>query len=175
MVISCAPQRVFTALVAQRPKAAEPPALFIRSTMMPSITRKIRMEMSMALIMPTPSPAPTKFTTICQGWKFASSRAPARQPRNREEYTSLLIRARAMATTGGNRAQPVATKPLPSLVTFAMTSAITTIASAIKYAILVPFFSIRVIYLLRFGAFILLANSTFCQVLSDTFHYFNKL
>ena len=155
MVSSCAPRRVVTALEAQRPKAAEPPALFIRSTMMPSITRKIRMEMSMALIMPTPSPAPTKFTTICQGWKFASSRAPARQPRNREEYTSLLIRARAMATTGGNRAHPVAMKPLPSLVTFAMTRAITTIASAIKYAILVPFFSIRVIYLLRFGSFML--------------------
>ena len=58
-----------------------------------------------------------------------------------------------MATTGGNRAQPVATKPLPSLVTFAMTSAITTIASAMKYAILVPFFSIRVIYLLKFWFF----------------------
>ena len=57
----------------------------------------------MALIMPTPSPAPTKFTTICQGWKLASSRAAATQPRNREEYTSLLMRASAIATTGGEQ------------------------------------------------------------------------
>ena len=40
---SCAPMRDFTAFLAQRPKAAEPPALFIRSTMIPRTTRKIRM------------------------------------------------------------------------------------------------------------------------------------
>ena len=142
MVSSCAPTRDLTAFLAQRPNAAEPPALFIRSTMMPRTTRKIRMEMSMALIMPTPSPAPMKFTTVCQGSKSASSRAPTRQPRNREEYTSLLIRARAMATTGGNRAQPVVTKPEPSLATLAMTSATTTTARATPYAIFVLFFSI---------------------------------
>ena len=47
-----------------------------------------------------------------------------------------------MATTGGNRAQPVATKPEPSLLTLAMIRATITTASAIKYAILVLFFSI---------------------------------
>ena len=55
----------------------------------------------------------------------------------------LTDEASAIATMGGNNAQPVATKPEPSLATLAMTSAITTIASATKYAIRVPFFSIR--------------------------------
>ena len=142
MVIICAPERVFTDFLAQRPKAAEPPALFIRSTMMPRMTRKIKMEMSMALIIPTEPLAPMKLMAVFQGSKSASSRAPTRQPRNKEEYTSLLIRARAIATTGGNSAQPVATKPEPSLVSFAMTRATITIASAVKYAIFVPFFSI---------------------------------
>ena len=116
------------------------------------------MEMSMALIMPTFSPAPMKLTTICQGEKFASSRAAARHPRNREEYTSLLIRASAIATTGGNSAQPVASKPEPSFVSLAMTRAITTTIRAMPYAILVLFFSITVIYLLKFGSVILLVS-----------------
>ena len=42
-VENCAPAREWMWVEAQRPKAAEPPALFIRATRMPSITRKIRM------------------------------------------------------------------------------------------------------------------------------------
>ena len=112
------------------------------------------------LIRPTPEllSAPMRLTTICQGEKFASSRAAARHPRNREEYTSLLIRASAIATTGGNSAQPVAWKPEPSFVSLAMTRAITTTIRAMPYAILVLFFSITVIYLLKFGIAILLVS-----------------
>ena len=39
-VANCAPARVWMWVEAQRPNAALPPALFIRATRMPSITRK---------------------------------------------------------------------------------------------------------------------------------------
>ena len=42
-VANCAPARVWMWVDAHRPKAALPPALFIRATRMPSITRKTRM------------------------------------------------------------------------------------------------------------------------------------
>ena len=42
MVANWAPALDLILLLAQRPKAAEPPARFIRDTMTPKITRKIR-------------------------------------------------------------------------------------------------------------------------------------
>ena len=39
------------------------------------------------------------------------STAPTTMPMNREEYTSLVMRARPMATTGGSRDQKVAYRP----------------------------------------------------------------
>ena len=39
--------------------------------------------------------------------KLEYSRPPTRMPMNREEYTSLVIRARAMAMTGGSRDRAV--------------------------------------------------------------------
>ena len=45
LVASSAPALVLILLLAQRPKAAEPPALFIRHTIAPRITRKIRIPM----------------------------------------------------------------------------------------------------------------------------------
>ena len=43
MVAICTPIFDFTCLEAQRPKAAEPPALFISETMLPNTTRNTRM------------------------------------------------------------------------------------------------------------------------------------
>ena len=42
MVASCAPTLVLICLEAQRPKADEPPAVFIMATMMPKSTKKIK-------------------------------------------------------------------------------------------------------------------------------------
>ena len=42
MVASCAPTLVLICFDAQRPNAAEPPALFIMATMMPKSTRNIK-------------------------------------------------------------------------------------------------------------------------------------
>ena len=46
MVASCAAQRLLTCFLAQRPNAAEPPPLFMTSTMMPRIIRKMMMPIS---------------------------------------------------------------------------------------------------------------------------------
>ena len=100
----------------------------------------------------------TSWTTVSQGWKLLTSSAPTRQPRNREEYTSLLIRASTMATMGGSRDQKVPAKGVaastisPSTskegsgaslnVTPSTISSTIKTASATRYAIFVLFFSI---------------------------------
>ena len=99
----------------------------------------------------------TSCTSVSQGRKLLTSRAPTRQPRNREEYTSLLIRASTMATMGGSRDQKVPANGVaaPSTMMGAslnvkprIASSTTKTPSATKYAILVLFFSMCVIYLL---------------------------
>ena len=69
---------------------------------------------------------------------------------DRQRFYERLVESDVLPTTSqpspdafAQLFNQVATKPEPSLATLAMTSAITTIASAIKYAIRVPFFSIR--------------------------------
>ena len=169
MVISCAPPRVFTDFLAQRPKASEPPVLFIRSTMMPRMTRNTMMAMlpESETVVTIPLSPSTSCTSVSQGAKLLTSRAPTRQPRNREEYTSLLIRASTMATMGGSRDQKVPANGVvaPSMrmgaslyVTPRMASSTTKIPSATKYAILVLFFSMDVIYLLTICSFIILVR-----------------
>ena len=169
MVISCAPARDLTVFFAQRPKASEPPVLFIRSTMMPSTTRKTMMAMlpESATVVTIPLSPSTSCTSVFQGWKLLTSRAPTRQPRNREEYTSLLIRASTMATMGGSRDQKVPANGVVASSTMMgaslnviprMASSTTKIPSATKYAILVLFFSMCVIYLLTNCSFIILAR-----------------
>ena len=174
MVISCAPARVLTAFFAQRPNASEPPVLFIRSTMMPRTTRNTMMAMLPAseTVVTIPLSPSTSWTTVSQGWKLLTSSAPTRQPRNREEYTSLEIRASTMATMGGSRDQKVPAKGVVASIISPSTSSVGSGASlnmtpritsstiktpsATKYAILVLFFSIVEIYLLMiYGAPIL--------------------
>ena len=156
MVISCAPARDLTDLVAQRPKAAEPPPLFIRSTMMPSSTRNITMEKSALATMPRSPDAIS--ITVFQGLNWVYSRVPTSTPINREEYTSLLISASTIATTGGSRDQMVPANGVaastispstsktgsgaPLNVMPSTTSSTTNTPSATRYAILVLFFSI---------------------------------
>ena len=90
---------------AQRPKAAEPPEALIRATMMPSSTRNRKMPAlpAMASIMPLLM----MVSSVSTGAKLDWNSAPTRMPINRDEYASLVIRARTMATTGGTRAQKV--------------------------------------------------------------------
>ena len=70
MVISCAPPRVLTDFLAQRPNASEPPVLFIRSTMMPSTTRNTMMAMLPAsdTVVTMPLSPSTSWTSVSQGW-----------------------------------------------------------------------------------------------------------
>ena len=52
-------------------------------------------------------PSWNAWSTVPSKLKLEYSSPPIRMPINREEYTSLVIRARAMAITGGSRAQGV--------------------------------------------------------------------
>ena len=48
------------------------------------------------------------FNTVPSNWKSVENKAPTKIPTNRELYTSFVINARAIATTGGIRDQNVA-------------------------------------------------------------------
>ena len=90
---------------AQRPKAAEPPALFIRATRMPSITRKIRMPtllLSDNLATMPPSSLKNRVLMASSRLPLAYSSAPDAMPTSREVYTSLVFSASTMAITGGS-------------------------------------------------------------------------
>ena len=52
-------------------------------------------------------PSSNTWRTVPSKEKLEYSRPPARMPMNREEYTSLVISARAMAMMGGTKAQKV--------------------------------------------------------------------
>ena len=124
MVAICAPIFVLMCFDAQRPKAAEPPALFISDTIEPSTTRNTimptfhgldRHEMSPYCLASEPVPTvslsrcvkkPSKPVPIDILYKIA----PSTMPMNSDEYTSLVFSASAMATTGGRRDQIVPIK-----------------------------------------------------------------
>ena len=101
-----APTRVRMFFSAQRPKAAEPPEALTRATMMPSSTRNKKMPALPS--MADTSPSLTMVSRVATGAKLHWNSAPTRMPMKREEYASLVIRARTMATMGGTRAQKVA-------------------------------------------------------------------
>ena len=131
MVAICAPIFVLMCFDAQRPKAAEPPALFMSDTIEPSTTRKTiiptfhgsdRHEMSPYCLASEPVPTvslsrcvkkPSKPVPIDILYKIA----PSTMPMNSDEYTSLVFNANAMATTGGRRDQIVPMK-LKSIIFF---------------------------------------------------------
>ena len=80
-----APTRVFTWVSAQRPKAAEPPALFISATMIPSRIRNRKMPTFQASATPEIRPSLMMVSSAPMGEKFAASRPPTTMPRKREE------------------------------------------------------------------------------------------
>ena len=88
------------------PNAALPPALLISETSAPRITRNI----NMPAVPETAdiSPSLTILSSAVTGFQLAARSPPRTIPINREEYTSFVIRARAMATSGGTNAQNVA-------------------------------------------------------------------
>ena len=124
IVAICAPIFVVMCFDAQRPKAAEPPALFISDTIEPRMTRNTimptfhgldRHEMSPYCLASEPVPTvslsrcvkkPSKPVPIDILYKIA----PSTMPMNSDEYTSLVFNANAMATTGGRRDQIVPIK-----------------------------------------------------------------
>ena len=103
-----APTRVRMFFSAQRPKAAEPPEALTRATMMPRSTRNRNKKMPALPSMADTSPSLTMVSRVATGAKLHWNSAPTRMPMKREEYASLVIRARTMATMGGTRAQKVA-------------------------------------------------------------------
>ena len=120
-VTICAERRLFTRCVAHSAKAAEPPALFMRATMVPSMTRKMSMPTfqlsAMECMMPYDaalSPSPTVSLSRCMmkpsrpvPLPMAKKTAPMTTPMKREEYTSLVMRASVMATMLGTSDQNV--------------------------------------------------------------------
>ena len=95
---------------AQRPKAAEPPALFIRATRMPSMTRNTRMPtllLSDSLAIMPPSLWKKRVFRASSRFPLAYSSAPEAMPTSREVYTSLVFRASTMAMTGGSSEKKV--------------------------------------------------------------------
>ena len=124
IVAICAPIFVLMCFEAQRPKAADPPALFIsdtiepkttRNTMMPTFHGSDRQEIRPYCLASAPVP-----TVSLSKWVKKPSKpvpidmlyniAPSTMPMNNEEYTSLVFSASAMATTGGRRDQIVPMK-----------------------------------------------------------------
>ena len=82
-VASIAPARVLICAFAQRPKAADPPVLLIKATIMPRITRKIKIP---ALEETAPINHSFIMTSIVfRGLKEVASKPPTRIPINREE------------------------------------------------------------------------------------------
>ena len=107
---NCAPARLWMWVEAQRPKAAEPPALFISATRMPSMTRKARMPTlpeSDSLVIMTPSSLKNRVFSASSRLPLAYSSAPEAMPTNSEVYTSLVFSASTMAMTGGSREKKV--------------------------------------------------------------------
>ena len=108
---SCAPILVLIRLDAHLPNAAEPPALFISATNIPSITRKIRIPIFQLLAsLNTIPPLSLKNMVfiISSRLPLLYSSAPTIIPVNSDEYTSFVINASAIATTGGSNANTVA-------------------------------------------------------------------
>ena len=103
-----APILVFTCFEAHLPNAAEPPALLMRATIMPSNTRNIK-------IPALPETAEIKPSVVIlsiawMGLKFLTDkRPPTKIPTKSEEYTSLVIRASPIAIIGGKSDQSVPT------------------------------------------------------------------
>ena len=117
-VASCAPTRVWIFSSAQRPKAALPPAKLTSATMMPSRTRKRKMPALSATAVTRPSL--TIMSIVAMGEKLQANSAPITTPMKREEYASLVISARVMATMGGTSAQKVPTNCMMFLLSCAL-------------------------------------------------------
>ncbi len=88
MVANWAPTRLWMCRDAHAPKAAEPPTLFIRATIIPRMTRKIRMptlpEPDSLETIP-PSSLKSRVLIVSSRLPFAYSRAPVTIPTNKEE------------------------------------------------------------------------------------------
>ena len=111
MVASWAPMRVLMCSLAHWPNAADPPTRFISATRIPSTTRNTRIptfQLSASLVTMPPSSWKNMVFIISSRLPLLYSSAPVRMPINRDEYASLVIRARAMATTGGSSDHTVA-------------------------------------------------------------------
>ena len=99
---------------AQRPNAAEPPDLLINATIIPSKTRnkKIPAVSEIAEIRPSLMMVSIVFAKnglIPEGLvgKPTTNMAPIKTPAKSEEYASLVMRAKTMATSGGTKAHGV--------------------------------------------------------------------
>ena len=103
---SKAPRRDLIRFVAQFPYAAEPPDFVISPTMIPSMTRKIKIPRFHGS--PTYSVITWKIdSSVRTILKLVKSSAPAMIPINKEEYTSLVISAKTIAIRGGSSAKGV--------------------------------------------------------------------
>ncbi len=91
--------RIFFA--AHSPYAADPPALFMRHTIVPRTTRKISIPTFHSSASEGIKPSENIALKELRGLKLAYSKAPLTIPMKRELYTSLVTRARTMAITGG--------------------------------------------------------------------------
>ena len=109
-VAICAPARDLMRFSAQRPNAAAPPERFISTTSVPSRITKTRMRACEPSVMPAIRP-PLSWNSIV--WNASSAlppayrNAPTATPMNSEEYTSFVMNASVMATSGGSRDQKV--------------------------------------------------------------------
>ena len=111
--VSSAPILVFILPDAHSPNALEPPALFIIDTIIPSMTRNMSMPI-LDLSDNTPSSPSSNMCNIdvsrlkCAVKSPPYRRLPIIMPINRELYTSLVISASIIATSGGISDQNVA-------------------------------------------------------------------
>ena len=105
-VASCEPFLDFIFLSAHCPNAFDPPEWFINTTKIPKTIKKIKIPEVCEIELVRP------FTTILSKNfakdLFDANIAPITIPKNKEEYTSFVISAIKIATTGGNNAQILA-------------------------------------------------------------------